>query len=951
MSEPTPKDFTSTLNLPKTAFPMKGNLATLEPTLVAQWKTQRTFEAMVAAREGSARFVLHDGPPYANGQLHAGHALNKVLKDMVVKYRTLAGYQADFVPGWDCHGLPIEQAVEKRLREQKVDKRTLSRAEFLQRCRDYALEFVDAQRTGFERMGVLGRFDQPYLTLSFDYEAQELRELATIAEKGLLVRKQKPVWWCVVDQTALAEAEIEYDEQHTSPSAFVAFEVTADLSHLSSTLTGRRVQLAVWTTTPWTLPANVAVCVHPELEYVFYALDDARAVVVAKDLLLPTLSTIAPTHLKTTSVKLGEGHFDATALTDVTRVLAYALGSDLEGLVYRHPFLARGGRVIGGAHVTLEAGTGLVHTAPGHGQDDFVVGQANGLEVLQPVKADGTFDDTVPERLRGLKVFAANPVVLQWLHELGALLNPLGETVINSYPTCWRCHTDVISRATPQWFMSLDETGLRTRALAQVDEAITWIPRWGRDRIRGMLETRPDWCLSRQRTWGVPIPVAICEGCGEARADATLMRTVADLVGQHGAAAWYETPLEHLLPAGFRCAACGGATFRKETDILDVWFDSACSFAAVAERRPHHHVPVDLYLEGSDQHRGWFHSSLLVGVATRGAAPYRACLTHGFVVDGQGNKMSKSKGNTVSPDDIIARVGAEVMRLWVASSDYRDDVRLSWTILDSLAEGYRKVRNTVRFALSNLFDFDPATNAVAEGALQPLDQWVLSRLDVLVATVRKAYEAYEFHLVAHAIIDFCAVELSSVYFAIQKDVLYTRRTDGPKRRSAQTTLHRLASELLVMLAPITSFTSEEAFAYLPGPKAASVFLADFPTPRGRGDRALIGEVEQVLSVRTAVLPLLEAARREKRLGRSEEACVRLTATRELHALLSRWLPALPELLIVSQVLLVDDAPTALTPDLKADITLAPGAKCPRCWLQALEVGAQELCQRCVDALA
>ncbi len=947
----TPKDYSATLNLPRTAFPMKANLAALEPSMLAQWDERRVFEAMVEKNAEGPLFVLHDGPPYANGHLHAGHALNKILKDFVVKYRALTGHLADFVPGWDCHGLPIEQAVEKRLREQKVDKRTLSKREFLQKCREYALEFIDVQRAEFKRLGVFARWSEPYRTLDFAYEAQELRELATLAEKGLLSRQQKPVYWCVVDQTALAEAEVEYDEAHVSPSVYVAFPADGDLSRLSSTLAGRAVHFAIWTTTPWTLPANRAICVHPDFEYVFYALDAQRTVVVAKDLLLPTLARIAPAHLHPTSVKLGDGVFDSTALVDATRVLAYATGEDLKGLTYRHVLLERSAPIICGEHVTLEAGTGLVHTAPGHGQEDYVVGLTNHLEVYNPVRSDGRYDDSVPERLRGVKVFDANPLVVAWLAELGVLLNPAGETVTNSYPTCWRCHTDVIFRATPQWFVSLDTTGLRSKALAQVDDAVTWVPAWGKERIRGMLETRPDWCISRQRSWGVPIPVAICTQCEGAQADPRLMRRVADAVEREGAATWYETPVADFLPEGHRCPFCGATTFRRETDILDVWFDSACSFAAVAERRAHSRVPVDLYLEGSDQHRGWFHSSLLVGVGTRGYAPYRTCLTHGFVVDGQGEKQSKSKGNTVAPQKIIDKHGAEVLRLWVASSDYRDDVRLSWDILESLSEGYRKIRNTVRYALSNLFDFDPTIDAVAESELLPLDRWVLGKLDTLVLKVRAAYEAYEFHTVHHAVLNFCSTELSARYFDIQKDTLYTRRKNGQKRRSAQTALYRIAHDLLVLLAPITSFTSEEGFAALPGAHPSSVFLATFPPAReAEVDPAL----EQVFEVRAAVLPVLEAARRDKRIGKSLEAQVLLTASGELKALLHAQVEALPEFFIVSQVQLLPVAGPAaveVLPGLWVEVALAQGTKCPRCWTHADEVGAQEVCQRCVEALA
>jgi isoleucyl-tRNA synthetase len=953
MSERAPKDYKATLNLPQTDFPMKGNLGQLEPKVLAQWEKADIFQKMLASRKDADAFVLHDGPPYANGHLHAGHALNKILKDVVVKYRHLAGKRADFVPGWDCHGLPIEQAVEKRLREKNIDKRTLSREEFLQHCRAYALEFIDIQRREFQRMGVLGRWAAPYRTLDFAYEAQEIRELATFAEKGMLYRKKRPVYWCITDQTALAEAEVEY-EDHTSPSIYVAFPARGDLSERWKALQGKTVAFAIWTTTPWTLPANLAISVHPNFQYVFYALDGQRVVVVARDMLASFLAGCAPDHLKSKEVKLGEGTFDATALSDARRVLAYASGEDLKGLEYTHVLNGKACPVVLGQHVTLEAGTGLVHTAPGHGQEDYEVGLQYGLDIYNPVKDDGRYDATVDAKLQGQKVFDANPLVVDWLVELGVLLNPKGETVKHSYPHCWRCHNPVIFRATHQWFISLDATKLRERALHQVDTAVTWVPKWGKERIRGMLESRPDWCISRQRTWGVPIPVALCESCEEPYLSHHFMQRVADAVETSGAGAWYTTPVETFLPKGHTCPKCGGTTFRKETDILDVWFDSACSFAAVAAVRENMSIPVDLYLEGSDQHRGWFHSSLLVGVGTRGFAPYKTCLTHGFVVDGNGNKMSKSLGNTVSPEEVIREFGAEVLRLWVASADYRDDVRLSRPILTQLAESYRKVRNTLRYALSNLYDFDPVKDAVPHEKLLPLEQWVLKKLDLLTDDVRKAYEHYEFHQVSKRVVDFCANELSAQYFDIQKDALYTGKPTGLKRRSAQTAMYRIAKDLLVMLAPVTSFTAEEAWGYLPGPKAESVFLNRFPAPQGVCDDGVVAEFDALFAVRAGVLPLYEAARRDKLIGKSLEAKVTLTATGASAALLEKWKAELPELFIASQVVLsptASEKAQAVTPEVKALVERASGNKCPRCWTYKPEVGAQELCARCTDAVS
>ncbi|MBX7101911.1 MAG: isoleucine--tRNA ligase [Myxococcaceae bacterium] len=952
MTAPT-KDYKATLNLPQTEFPMKGNLAQLEPKTLERWDAQGLFAKVVDARPDGKRFVLHDGPPYANGRLHAGHALNKILKDIVVKFKALTGHRADYVPGWDCHGLPIEQAVEKRLRENKVDRASLSRDEFLQKCREYALEFIDVQREQFKRMGVLGRWADPYRTLTFDYEAQEIRELAKFAAQGSLFRKKKPVYWCLTDATALAEAEVEYDD-HTSPSVYVAFSAKGDLGAKFSALQGKPVDFVIWTTTPWTLPANLAICANPKLEYVFYALNEKRTVCVAKGLLPRFLEACAADHLKVKQVAAADTTFDAAVLVDPTRVLAYATGEELAGLEYSHVFYPRTGKVLLGDHVTLDAGTGLVHTAPGHGTEDYEVGLAHGLEVYNPVRHDGKYDDSVGERLAGTPVFEANPKVIAWLVELGVLLNPATDTLKHSYPHCWRCHRPIIFRATPQWFIGMEKNGLREKALAAIDHQVKWVPAWGRDRIRGMLETRPDWCISRQRTWGVPIPIALCEGCDEPHVDAGLMGRVADAVEKEGAGVWYRTPVEQFLAPGAKCAKCGKSAFRRETDILDVWFDSACSYAAVAAKRPNMSVPVDLYLEGSDQHRGWFHSSLLVGAGTMGKAPYQTCLTHGFVVDGNGNKMSKSLGNTVGPEEIIKQHGAEVMRLWVASSDYRDDVRLSKPILESLSDSYRKVRNTIRYALSNLYDFDPAKHAVA--ALQPLDAWALSRHQQLVARVRAAYEAFEFHTVHHAVIDYCAADLSAVYFDILKDKLYTLRKDGPERRSAQTVLYRVAKELIVVLAPIMSFTCEEAYGFLPGAKLESVFLENFPGADGARPSVLAETYDALFQVRAGVLPLLEAARQKKAIGKSLEAKLVVFADGATRALLDNHRAELPELFIVSGVELVNAAPegatavTVPTGTLQVLVAPAEGNKCPRCWRFQPEVGAQELCGRCTEAV-
>jgi isoleucyl-tRNA synthetase len=965
---PNNREYKDTLNLPRTEFPMKGNLSQLEPRLLRWWEESRTYEKLLALNANGERFVYHDGPPYANGHLHAGHALNKILKDIVVKYRNLTGRLCDFVPGWDCHGLPIEQAVEKRLKEKKIDVRSLSREQFLERCREYALEFIDIQRAEFKRMGVFARWNEPYMTLSFDYEAQEIRELATFARKGFLYRSKKPVYWCLTDHTALAEAEVEYEE-HSSPSIYVAFDCVSNLAGRWPKLAGKRVSFVIWTTTPWTIPANLAIAVHPEVEYAFYELRH-RTICVAKDLLPRVLSELSPEQLAGEVQRAVGAEKDAVSF-DPARLLHQARGTELVGLEYVHPLYGRRGKIVSGHHVTLEQGTGLVHTAPGHGQEDYEIGLAQSLDIYSPIKDDGRFDETVGPRLAGKKVFEANALVIEWLAEKGALLNSTSDKVRHSYPHCWRCHNPVIFRATHQWFIALDHDELRRKALAEIDR-VEWIPKWGHDRIYGMLENRPDWCISRQRQWGVPIPVALCEACGGALVSPEMMDAVASAVEKEGAGVWYRTPVAHFLPPGASCPECGKKEFRRETDILDVWFDSACSFAVVAERRRTMGLPVDLYLEGSDQHRGWFHSSLLVGVGTRDRSPFTSCLTHGFTVDGEGRKMSKSLGNMVPTEAMIDKYGAEIVRLWVASADYRDDVRLSDQILKGLTEGYRKIRNTIRYALSNLYDFDPAQDSVSLEKMLPLDLWALARLAELNARVRRAYDEYEFHLVYHPVVDFCAMDLSAVYFDILKDRLYTSSAHGLKRRSAQTALFAIARDLLRLLAPVMSFTAEEAWQLLPGRNAESVFHGQFPEPASPpSSKELLHTFARLWELRAEVQKLLEAARRDKLIGSSLEARVLLAARGPAFTFLKAREAELPSLFIASQVSVSEQAGAVdkaqkpqpgfalgLTGDfwrgssVWAEVKRALGQKCPRCWTYNEAIGAgSDVCPKCAEALA
>jgi isoleucyl-tRNA synthetase len=943
-------DYKDTVNLPRTGFPMKANLPQREPEILKEWEKTRIFERMVeqARGRGAPTFVLHDGPPYANGDIHIGHALNKILKDIIVKYRAMKGDLADYVPGWDCHGLPIEKKVDQKLGARKRD---MTRAQIIEECRRYAAHWAARQGEEFRRLGVFGRWAEPYMTMAHGYEADVVRVLADVAEAGYLYRGKKPVYWCITDRTALAEAEVEYHD-HTSPSIYVALDVVGALPRHP----GRKARLVVWTTTPWTLPANLAVAAHPDIAYVAYDLGGVVHL-VAKDLLASFLAACAPSELAlrdAPSPHTPLAHEAATGggavgpvthFADPGKILGYYEGRELEGLKYRHPFMDRVCPVILGPHVTLEAGTGLVHTAPGHGQEDYEVGLRYGLEILNPVDAAGVFTAEAG-KYAGRGILEANRAIVADLHASGHLLSDPKAQLRHSYPHCWRCHQPVIFRATDQWFLSLEHRDLRRRTLAEIDR-VRWIPGWGRDRIYNMIENRPDWCLSRQRTWGVPIPVLYCEGCSEPLVDAGVMRRVAEAFDQAGIEAWYQRPPTDFV-RGERCGKCGGTAFRREQDILDVWWDSGVSWAAVAERRGMG-FPVDLYLEGSDQHRGWFHSSLLAASAARGRAPYRAVLTHGFVLDGQGRAMSKSAGNGIEPEEIIKKYGAEVLRLWVAASDYRDDVALSEQILSGLAEGYRKIRNTVRWALGNLADFEPGVHDVPVAELEPIDRWALARLAGWVERVKQAYADYEFHQAYHATIQLCAVDLSAVYFDIVKDRLYTWKRDGKPRRSCQTVLHAVAGDLMRMLAPVLSFTASEAWAELPGRPADSVFLAGFPDrPVPPGAAELEERYRRLFEVRAVVQKALEESRREKRIGSGLEAMVKIHAEGETLALLESAHDELPGLFIVSKVIVMRGPPaTAVVP--------APGKKCPRCWVYAEDVGRSEahpeLCGKCAAALA
>ncbi len=932
-------DLKSTLNLPQTAFPMKANLPQTEPKRLEAWQREGLYRRVRESRKGAPHFVLHDGPPYANGHMHLGTALNKILKDLVVRSRTMAGFDAPYVPGWDCHGLPIELQVDKSLgaRKKEMDAVTFRRA-----CRAHAEKFLDVQRKEFIRLGVMGEWEAPYQTMAPEYQATIVRELATFADKGLVYKAKKSVHWCISCRTALAEAEVEYDEQHESPSIDVAFSVhpeeQARLEKRFPALAGRKVSTVIWTTTPWTLPANLAVAFHPEVDYGFYAVEGSTDVLLIAKALRESAEERWKKDGVGRNVRLGA-------------LLAEMKGVEQEGLRFRHPWLDRDSRGVLGDYVTLDSGTGVVHTAPGHGWDDYLTGLKYGLDIYCPVDEGGRFTPEV-EHWTGKRVFDANPEIVEFLRNSGALL-AYGK-LVHSYPVCWRCKSPIIFRATEQWFIALDTDGLRQRALEAIAR-VRWYPAWGEERIHNMIESRPDWCISRQRLWGVPITAFYCRSCNEALLTGDLARRVADVFEKETADAWYSHDAKDLLPPGFRCPKCGGGDFEKEKDILDVWFDSGSSHAAVLGRREDLPWPADMYLEGSDQHRGWFHSSLLIGVATRGTAPYRQVVTHGFTVDAAGRKISKSLGNDVDTQKLINAYGVEVLRLWTMMVDYREDMRVSEEIIKRVAESYRKIRNTCRYLLSNLYDFDPSEDAVPEDALEELDRYALARHRQFVERVLRAYDEYEFHVVYHQLVQYCAVDLSAVYLDVLKDRLYCEAADGRRRRSAQTVLHRIAMDLSRLMAPGLPFTADEVYSLLPGDHEESVHTALFPKPE-TADAEVMARWQVLLDVRAVVTKALEEARASRSIASSLEARVTVAAPKglvaalEAHERTGQLFPGnLANLFIVSKVTL-READGAVT----VDVVRAPGSKCERCWTWSSAVGRLAVhvavCERCAAVL-
>ena len=921
-------DYRKTLNLPQTDFPMKANLAKREPEILKMWEEKRVYHQLSQQARGRKKYILHDGPPYANGHIHIGTAMNKILKDFTVKSKFMVGFDSQYVPGWDCHGLPVEHEVEKNLGAKKGK---LSIVEIRRRCRDYATKFVDIQREEFKRLGVFGEWENPYLTMNFEYQATIVREFGKFLLNGSVYKGKKPVHWCPTCKTALAEAEVKY-EDHRSPSIYVKFKMVSDIGDRLPSLKGKPISVIIWTTTPWTIPANLAIALHPDFTYV--AVDVGGEVYILAESLL-------------------EGMMEKFGIKRY-QVLEKFPGQKLEGLKCRHPFLDRDSLIILASYVTLDVGTGCVHTAPGHGQEDYESGVQYGLEIYSPVDDDGRFTADVPF-FAGQFVFDANGAVNQKLKEVGALLKE--EVMVHSYPHCWRTNDPIIFRATEQWFISMDKKGLRENALKSINE-VTWIPPWGRDRIYGMIENRPDWCISRQRAWGIPIIVFYCLACKQPLASQETIEHVARLFEKKGADVWFAEEADRLLPKGTRCAQCGGKEFTKEMDIMDVWFDSGVSYAAVLEKRDYLEFPASLYLEGSDQHRGWFHSSLLTSVGTRGRAPYLSVLTHGFVVDGEGKKMSKSAGNVIAPEEVISKLGADVLRLWVAAEDYKDDIKISDEILKRLADAYFRIRNTYRFLLGNLYDFDPEKDRVPYRELYEIDRWALHQLQKLISRIREAYERFEFHVVYHSVQNFCAVEMSALYFDILKDRLYTYSARSIGRRSAQTALYEILKALAGLMAPILSFTAEEVWKYIPEEpgKRESVHLTLFPEVRNEYlDEALNDRWERIWEIRTLVTKALEEARKERKIGLSLDAQVHLYLPEKIYAFLQPCQKELNSIFIVSSVTLYPAESGAKDEkEIRVEILRADGKKCERCWNYDVSVGRhpehQTICQRCIEAI-
>lgn len=922
-------EYKTTLNLPRTDFPMKADLPNREPKILKIWQETDLYGKIRKSHKGKAKFILHDGPPYANGSIHMGHALNKILKDIIIRYKTMRGFDAPYVPGWDCHGLPVEHQLFKEL---KITKYDIDQVKFRKKAYDYAMKYVVIQRDEFKRLGIMGDWENPYLTLAKDYEAQIVRSFGKLVEKGYIYKDRKPVNWCATCETALAEAEVEY-ENKTSPSIYVKFE---------SVYNNIPAYFVIWTTTPWTLVANVAIAVHPEADYVL--IDIGGPVFRGERFIM--------------AKELANAAMDKAGIKDF-KILKTFKGKELEGLEARHPFIDRKSKVVMAEYVSMEDGTGCVHTAPGHGQEDYLTGKKYNLPTIMPVDTKGRFDNTAGE-FSGMDINKANKAILEKLKLMNSLVRE--EELTHSYPHCWRCKKAIIFRATEQYFMKIDHNGLRKEILDAISSKVKWVPETGRSRISSMVANRPDWCLSRQRYWGVPIIAFHCKNCKEVLLDAKVIEHVAGLVEKEGADVWFARKAEELLPKSVKCPKCGHADFDKETDIIDVWFDSGVSHQAVLKKRKELDYPCELYLEGSDQHRGWFQSALITAMGIDNMAPYKSVLTHGFVVDGVGKKMSKSLGNVITPEQVMKKSGADILRLWVASSDYSEDVRLSDEILTRLADAYRKIRNTYKYLLSNLYDFDPGKDPVPYDKLLEIDRWALSRLSGLIKSSAENYDSYSLHKVYRDVYNFCVYEISSVYLDILKDRMYTFKSDSIERKSGQTAMFELLLGLLKIMAPLLSITAEEAWGYLNFKgKSESIHLETWPSDNYDKwfDENLNKKWARLIAVREVVLKKLEAKRQSGEIGSSLEAAVVLASgDADLGRLLKENKDILRYLFIVSAVEL-KDAPADkgdMDPGIPVAIYVekAKGEKCQRCWNYSPLVGSNKthptLCERCVKAV-
>lgn len=926
-----PQDYNSTINLPQTTFPMRAGLPKREPDFLNGWEKMDLYGTMMQKNEGKPLFVLHDGPPYANGNLHMGHALNKILKDIIVRYKNMAGFKAPYVPGWDTHGLPIERQA---IKAYGMDRDKVSISEFRSKCEEFAYAHVDTQRTQFKRLGVVGEWDYPYLTLTHDYEAAQIRVFGEMAKKGFIYKGQKPVYWCPHDETALAEAEIEYQDEPCS-SIYVKFAVTDDKGKFATIAGNNKVFFVIWTTTTWTLPGNLAISVNPEFEYDLVKVPSGDIYVLAKEL---TKSV-----MKAANITSWE-------------VVATFLGADLERMRTKHPILERDSVIVCGEHVTLDAGTGCVHTAPGFGADDFIVCQKYHIPIIVPVDGRGIATADAG-KYAGMYYEKTTPVILEDLKAENALLAV--ENIVHSYPHCWRCKHPIIFRTTEQWFCSID--ALKQDAV-DACRNLTWLPAWGEERMVSMIQERNDWCISRQRVWGVPIPIFYCKDCGKPIVNEQTIEIVANLFAERGSNAWYELSAAEMLPAGFKCE-CGGMSFDKETDTMDVWFDSGSSHAAVLDARPYLQFPADVYLEGNDQYRGWFQSSMLTSIATKGVAPYKTVITHGMIVDEERQKMSKSLGNGISPEDILKEYGADVMRLWVASADYRQDMRISKDMLKHISQNYLKIRNTARYILGNLADFDPRKELVSYDQLLELDRWALMKLDELIAKVRGGYDTYEFHVVFHAIHNFCVVDMSNFYLDVIKDRLYCDATYSTSRRSAQTAIYHILDALVRMISPILCYTADEIWQSMPhvdGDDLRNAALNNMPEQRAAFafDETQKNKWNRLIALRDDVNKALELARNDKIIGKSLEAAVTVYCDADTAVFLDACGEDIAAICIVSRFTIVEGEGGGLAGENFAGITMhvdrVEGEKCERCWMFAETVGKNEkhpcLCARCASVV-